>query len=63
MTLCGTTQTFCARMQERFRRTLNRGGMSITVTSLTNVAAFLFGSQTSIPAIQWCVAHVLISQI
>jgi Niemann-Pick C1 protein len=40
-------------LEERFRRTLNRGGMSITVTSFTNAAAFLFGSITSIPAIQW----------
>ena len=28
--------------------------MSITVTSATSIAAFLFGSATSIPAIQWC---------
>ena len=41
-------------LELRFRKTLNRGGMSITVTSLTNVAAFLFGSLTSIPAIRWC---------
>jgi Patched family len=41
-------------LDERFRRMLRAGGMSITVTSLTNCAAFLFGSITSIPAIRWC---------
>lgn len=48
-------------LEERFRRTLSRGGMSITVTSFTNVSAFMFGSMTSIPAIQWyaaCMLHV-----
>jgi Patched family len=41
-------------LEKRFRQALELGGMSITVTSLTNAAAFLFGSITSIPAIQWC---------
>jgi hypothetical protein len=41
-------------LEDRFRQCLERGGMSITVTSLTNMTAFLFGSMTSIPAIQWC---------
>ena len=32
---------------------LQLGGMSITVTSLANAAAFGFGSLTTIPAIRW----------
>ena len=38
---------------ERFRKALNLGGMSITVTSVTNAVAFMFGSLTAIPAVQW----------
>jgi hypothetical protein len=41
-------------LPERFEKALNLGGMSITVTSVTNAAAFLFGSMTSIPAVSWC---------
>jgi Patched family len=41
-------------IEERFRRTLSRGGMSISVTSLTSIAAFLIGSIGSIPALLWC---------
>jgi hypothetical protein len=43
-----------ASIEERFRKALNLGGMSITVTSATNFAAFMFGSLTSIPAVTWC---------
>jgi predicted RND superfamily exporter protein len=43
-----------APIPERFREALSLGGMSITVTSVTNFAAFMFGSITSIPAIRWC---------
>lgn len=39
---------------DRFRKALNIGGMSITVTSLTNATAFMFGSMTVIPAVRWC---------
>lgn len=39
---------------ERIRKALNIGGMSITVTSVTNAIAFMFGSLTAIPAVQWC---------
>lgn len=42
-------------LTDRFRRALNLGGMSITVTSLTNTTAFLFGSMTAIPAVRWYV--------
>ena len=41
-------------IEQRFRKSLQRGGMSITVTTLTNVTAFLFGSLTAIPAVRWC---------
>jgi hypothetical protein len=41
--------------ENRFHGALKLGGMSITATSLTNCSAFLFGSLTSIPAVQWCV--------
>lgn len=41
-------------LPERFEKALNLGGMSITVTSVTNAAAFMFGSLTSIPAVRWC---------
>jgi hypothetical protein len=44
-------------IEDRFRQCLEKGGMSITVTSLTNATAFLFGSMTSIPAIRWCGAR------
>jgi hypothetical protein len=40
-------------LEQRFKQTLAQGGMAITVTSLTNVSAFLFGSMTSIPSITW----------
>jgi Niemann-Pick C1 protein len=43
-----------APIPEHFRQALTLGGMSITVTSVTNFAAFMFGSITTIPAIQWC---------
>ena len=39
-------------LPQRFRQCLRRGGMAITVTSITNVSAFLFGSATSIPAVR-----------
>jgi predicted RND superfamily exporter protein len=42
-------------IEERFRKSLQNGGMSITVTTLTNVTGFLFGSMTAIPAVRWCV--------
>lgn len=41
-------------LPERFQKAINLGGMSITVTSVTNAAAFMFGSLTTIPAIRWC---------
>lgn len=47
-----------APIPERFRRALNVGGMSITVTSATNFVAFMFGSLTSIPAVKWCAPNV-----
>ena len=51
-----TDQDRSASIPQRFRRALNVGGMSITVTSATNFAAFMFGSLTSIPAVKWCAA-------
>lgn len=53
-----TAQDRTASIPQRFRRALNVGGMSITVTSATNFAAFMFGSLTSIPAVKWCVVAV-----
>ena len=41
-------------LPERFEKALNLGGMSSTVTSVTNSAAFMFGSLTSIRAVRWC---------
>jgi predicted RND superfamily exporter protein len=40
-------------MEQRFRKCMESGGVSITVTTLTNAAAFALGSITSIPAIRW----------
>ena len=50
-------------LKERFQQMLARGGMSMTVTSLTNVAAFLFGSLTAIPAVRWCVSRAFRSRV
>ena len=44
----------CLPLPERFRKALNLGGMSITVTSVTNATAFMFGSMTAIPSVRWC---------
>jgi Patched family len=41
-------------LEDRFRRALRGGGMAVLATSVANVAAFLFGSITTIPAIRWC---------
>lgn len=40
-------------LPERIRRMMERGAASITVASLTDVFAFLFGSATTLPAVQW----------
>lgn len=50
-------------LPERFRKALNLGGMSITVTSVTNATAFMVGSLTAIPAVRWCAALQLSSSM
>ena len=50
-------------LPDRFRKALNLGGMSITVTSVTNATAFMFGSLTAIPAVRWCAALQLSSSV
>lgn len=42
-----------SNIPERVRKMMQHGAPSITVTSLTNVFAFLFGSATRLPAVQW----------
>lgn len=41
-------------MDLRFRKVLNGAGLSVSVTSLSNIAAFTMGSLTEIPAVRWC---------
>ena len=41
-------------METRFRKVLNGAGLSVSVTSLSNIAAFTMGSLTEIPAVRWC---------
>jgi Niemann-Pick C1 protein len=38
-------------LQERMARMLSSAGVSVTVASLTNFAAFAIGSNTSLPAL------------
>eukprot|EP00892_Ulva_mutabilis_P004763 jgi/Ulvmu1/2659/UM014_0114.1 len=40
-------------MESRFRKVLNGAGLSVSVTSLSNIAAFTMGSITEIPAVRW----------
>ena len=40
-------------LPERIRRMMQRGAPSITVTSATDIFAFMFGSITRLPSVQW----------
>merc|ERR1711988_1598240 len=46
---------------ERMSQTLSKCGVTVAMTSLTNVVAFLLGSFTVIPAVQWFCLYAAVS--
>ena len=45
-------------VEERARFATERAGVSITITSATNIIAFSLGSMTVIPAVNWFCAYM-----
>ncbi|GMH35244.1 hypothetical protein BSKO_03112 [Bryopsis sp. KO-2023] len=42
-----------ASLEFLFRRTMETSGVSITITSITNLVAFMLGALSSLPAVRW----------